>query len=102
MVKWFKRAEVPRVQEARRAPAVRSAAPAHGPEADTVPAALPEVLAEGNSQDDWSAWEDSMAALDSQFQGLVDPATRIQVRDTRPSQLEAADAFAHLGRRRDL
>ncbi|HEY0823851.1 MAG TPA: hypothetical protein VGD76_08695 [Ramlibacter sp.] len=70
-------------------------------EIEAAPAPLPEVVAEGNSQADWSAWEDSMAALDSQFQGL-DPSARIQVRDTRPSQLDEPDAFASLGRRRDL
>lgn len=102
MVKWFKREDdSARGQQARRAPVVRPARPAPRPEAEPAAAALPEVVAEGNTQADWSAWEDSMTALDSQFHGL-DPSQRIQVRDTRPGQLEAPDAFAHLGRRRDL
>jgi hypothetical protein len=42
-----------------------------------------------------------MTTLDSQFQGL-DPSARVQVRDTRPSQLDDLDAFSNLGRRRDL
>lgn len=56
-------------------------------------APLPEVVAEGNTQADWSQWEDSMTALDSQMQSLV-PSTRIYVRDTRPSQLDDPDAFS--------
>lgn len=100
MVNWFKRGGGPRAQ-APRAGAVRPARPAPSVEIEAAPAPLPEVVAEGNSQADWSAWEDSMAALDSQFQGL-DPSARIQVRDTRPSQLDEPDAFASLGRRRDL
>jgi hypothetical protein len=43
-----------------------------------VPAALPEVISEGNSQADWSAWEDSMTSLDSQLQ-QTSPATRVHV-----------------------
>jgi hypothetical protein len=68
------------------------------------PAALPEVVAEGNTQADWSMWEDSVTTLDSQMQGLA-PSARIYVRDeqeTRPSQLEEADPFAGVSRKRDL
>jgi hypothetical protein len=65
------------------------------------PAALPEVVAEGNTQADWSMWEDSMTAMDSQLQGLM-PTNRVFVRDTRPSQLDDLDPFASVGRKRDL
>ena len=58
---------------------------------------LPEVVAEGNDVTDWSLWEDSVLALDSQMQGLL-PSARIYVRDTRPSQLHDVDAFASVGK----
>jgi len=51
------------------------------------------VVAEGNTQADWNAWEDSMTALDSQLQGLL-PTNRVYVRETRPSQLDELDPFA--------
>ena len=77
----------------------RAAAP---PFAPSMP--LPEVVAEGNTQADWSQWEDSMTAMDSQMQSLL-PSSRIYVRDgrdTRPSQLDEVDAFAGVrGRRRN-
>jgi hypothetical protein len=66
---------------------------------DTAP--LPEVVAEGNTQADWSAWEDSVMAMDSQMQTLM-PANRVYVRDTRPSQLDDVDAFASVRGKRDL
>lgn len=100
MFKWFKRAEAGPSRVAARADVRRPPAPVRA-EADAAPAPLPEVVAEGNSQSDWSAWEDSMTALDSQFQGL-DAGARVQVRETRPSQLDELDAFATLGRRRDF
>jgi hypothetical protein len=67
--------------------------------ADTVP--LPEVVSEGNTQADWSAWEDSMITLDSQMQGLL-PSSRIYVREARPSQLDDPDPFAGVKGRRDI
>ena len=66
---------------------------------DTAP--LPEVVAEGNTQADWSVWEDSVMALDSQMQDLV-PHNRVYVRDTRPSQLDDIDAFASVRAKRDV
>jgi hypothetical protein len=66
------------------------------------PAALPEVLGEGNTQADWSAWEDSMTALDSQLQEELVPAARVYVRETRPSQLDDMDAFSSVRRKRDV
>lgn len=92
MFKWLKRREHPPAAERRSAAPVpgkpASASPLPAPSGE--PAALPEVVAEGNTQADWSAWEDSMAALDSQVQGLV-PSHRIYVRDTRPSRLDDLD-----------
>ena len=66
------------------------------------PAALPEVLGEGNTQADWNAWEDSMTALDSQMQEELVPSSRVYVRETRPSQLDELDAFSSVRRKRDV
>ena len=66
---------------------------------DTAP--LPEVVAEGNTQADWSVWEDSVMALDSQMQTLV-PADRVYVRDTSSSQFDDVDAFASVRGKRDV
>ena len=67
--------------------------------ADTAP--LPEVVAEGNTQADWSMWEDSVMALDSQMQDLV-PSNRVYVREATASQFEDIDAFASVRRKRDV
>jgi hypothetical protein len=67
--------------------------------ADTAP--LPEVVAEGNTQADWSMWEDSVMALDSQMQDLV-PHNRVYVRETTPSQLDDIDAFSSVRGKRDI
>ena len=64
-----------------------------------LPDPLPEVVAEGNDVTDWSLWEDSVHALDSQMQGIL-PSARIYVRDTRPSQLHEVDAFASVSKNR--
>ena len=72
----------------------------HGPRF-AEPAPLPEVVAEGNTQADWSVWEDSVMALDSQMQELP-PSNSVYVRDTRPSQLDDIDAFASVRRKRDV
>src|SRR5206468_8255527 len=97
MFKWFRRSEEPAAPERRSAvptpapaPAARPQPAAARPEPPTPAAPLPEVLAEGNTQADWSAWEDSMTALDSQLQGLL-PTNRVYVRETRPSQLDDLD-----------
>jgi hypothetical protein len=101
MFNWFRRRGEPRPQTREKA---RSAAPAATPAglpadfADTAP--LPRVVAEGNSEADWSMWEDSMITLDSQLQGLS-PVDRAHMRDPRPSQLDDIDAFASVRRRRD-
>lgn len=67
--------------------------------ADTAP--LPEVVAEGNTQADWSMWEDSVMAMDSQMQEIL-PSDRVYVRDARPSQMDDVDAFASVRGKRDV
>lgn len=72
--------------------------------APTEPSATPEVVAEGNEQADWSLWEDSVTALDSQLQGVT-PSARIYVRQPTPSQLsqlDEPDAFSGVGKNKDL
>lgn len=109
MFKWLKRSAPPAKgaqgassSQSGRAPARSASAKRAGGSAETVaPAPLPEVVAEGNTQADWSVWEDSMTALDSQLQGLV-PTDRVYVRDTRPSQLAEIDPFSSVGRKRDI
>lgn len=101
MLNWLKRpADDGQAAKPVRTAAVRRPQPAPRQEVEAAPAALPEVVAEGNTQADWSAWEDSMTALDSQFQGL-DPAARIQVRNTRPGQSDELDPFAGIAQRRE-
>ena len=104
MFKWFRRSEPAAEKPSPAASRPRSSAvPAPSrpatPPPDTAP--LPEVVAEGNTQADWSAWEDSMSALDSQMQGLP-PSHRVHVRETRPSQLDDLDPFSGVGRKRDI
>lgn len=98
LFKWLKRRSEPAPASkprrpapgsSSRPPASRSSAPNFEP---TEPAGLPEVVGEGNTHADWSAWEDSVAALDSQLPG-ASAHDRIRVRDTTPSQLEEQDPF---------
>jgi hypothetical protein len=106
MFSWLKRLLGPAKppSAARRSASDRKAAPA-SPRRGTSrtaapgflpsrPTALPEVVGEGNTQADWSVWEDSMTALDSQMQEDIMPSARVYVRDTRPSQLDEPDAFS--------
>lgn len=65
---------------------------------DTTP--LPEVVGEGNTHADWSAWEDSMNTLDSQLQSVL-PSDRVYTQDTRPSQLDELDPFSSVRGKRD-
>ena len=120
MFSWLKRLVAP----AKPQPAIkRSAAPAGKKAASgggsgasraaappgflpSAPAALPEVLGEGNTQADWNAWEDSMTAMDSQMHEDLIPSARVYVRDTRPSRLPEpepdaeVDPFASVRRKR--
>lgn len=99
MFKWLKGREVPPPAERHSAarPPAKAAAPMPvapaAPETSAGPAPLPEVVGEGSTEADWSAWEDSMTALDSQMQGLL-PSDRVYVRETRPSQLDELDPFS--------
>lgn len=121
MFSWLKRLVAPaKPQPASRrpaAPAGKKAAAGGGSTASRAaappgflpsgPAALPEVLGEGNTQADWSAWEDSMTALDSQMHEELVPSARVYVRDTRPSHLspdaeDEVDAFSSVRRKRGL
>jgi hypothetical protein len=118
MFSWLKRlsgADKPQPAARRPAPAAaKKAAPAEGGRSrstrasaqpaflPSAPAALPEVLGEGNTHADWSAWEDSMTALDSQMQEDVMPSARVYVRDTRASPLDDTDAFSSVRRKRDV
>lgn len=102
MFNWLKRrASAPSRPEAKPArkpaPAVRPPVPAAPPFAASMP--LPEVVGEGNTQADWSQWEDSVMALDSQLQDLM-PSARVYARDTRPSQLDDIDPFSTVRPRR--
>jgi hypothetical protein len=109
MFKWLKRSAPPAngtqgasSSKSGRSPARSASGKRAGGSAEpAAPAPLPEVVAEGNTQADWSVWEDSMTALDSQLQGLV-PTDRVYVRDTRPSQLTELDPFASVRRKRDI
>lgn len=108
MLKFFKR-----LAGAKPGPAARTARAqpedSRGAFAPTMPSGLapltepplPEVVAEGNEHSDWSLWEDSVAALDSQL-GPLAPSKRIRVRDTRPSQLDELDAFSGIRKNRDV
>ena len=106
MFDWLRRraSPPPKPAAARKRPVPARSAGQDAPPS-TFPASLPlpEVVGEGNTQADWSAWEDSMTALDSQMQDLV-PSQRVYVRDerdTRPSQLEQdADPFSGVPGRR--
>jgi hypothetical protein len=103
MFKWLKgRGAKPAVKKASSRPA-RPRPPAAPPmdPGHSIPSHLPEVVGEGNTQADWSAWEDSMTALDSQLPDLA-PSSRVQVRDTRPSQLDDLDPFSGVRKKRDV
>jgi hypothetical protein len=62
---------------------------------------LPEVVAEGNTHADWSAWEDSMTVWDSQMADLM-PSQRVYVRESRHGRVDEIDPFAAVGKKRDL
>ncbi len=106
MLKWLmgrRSPEVPQKDKRRPAPAQR--APARSkPAGPLSPGAapdsvLPEVVAEGNTQADWSAWEDSMTAWDSQMQDL-DASQRVYERDSRHARPQDTDPFAAVANKR--
>jgi hypothetical protein len=59
------------------------------------------VVREGNTQADWSVWEDSVMALDSQMQDMV-PSNRVYVPRHRPQPARPVDAFASVRGKRDI
>jgi hypothetical protein len=67
--------------------------------ASFAPAPVPEVI-EGNDEKDWALWEDSVVALDSQMQPLGGRASAYQ--SLLPSQYDELDAYARVGKNRDL
>lgn len=94
MFNWFRRRpEAPAPQRPTAKPKATRPGALRPANRRTDPAPLPEVVAEGSTEADWSAWEDSMTAWNSQLQDLG-PSSRIQVRDTRPSQIDEPDPFA--------
>lgn len=105
MFKWFRRrSTAPVAKSSKAAGKARPRSPATDwADLETEPASLlPEVVTEGNTQADWSAWEDSVMSLDSQMQDLL-PSHRVLVRgDTMPVPLEEPDAFSKVGKNRDI
>ncbi|HEY0418833.1 MAG TPA: hypothetical protein VGC80_04875 [Acetobacteraceae bacterium] len=105
MLKWLMGRGAPAARATQKqaaAPSRRVVRPAGGPalpQAGAADSVLPEVVAEGNTQADWSAWEDSMTVWDSQMQDLP-PSQRVQVRQSRPSRPEEIDPFATVASRR--
>lgn len=96
---WFKRKEAPPPPKRRPRPASTAQRSSASDAALAAAAPLPEVVGEGNTHADWSAWEDSMTALDSQLQD-ISPGDRVYVRETRPSQLDDLDPFSGVTRKR--
>ena len=99
MFKWFMRRVGAPARTQQRTPARERAQPVQAAPASGFgdSTALPEVVNEGNTQADWSMWEDSMTALDSRLQGLT-PSARIYVRSQWPSQFDEPDAFGRVGK----
>jgi hypothetical protein len=108
MFGWFKRAEPPPRKQQRKSSSSSSRKPARGPEFESRPTPLPGVVAEGNSDADWSEWESSMMQLDSQM-GELDPHSQVyeresQSRYTRPAPLveDNTDTFGNVTKNRDV
>lgn len=112
MFDWLKRLlgrekETPEAIALARARAARRSSRGSSSSAvRTAPAALPEVVGEGNSQEDWGEWESSMMGIDSQMHDLPEHQ-RIYEKDsryTRPSPLvdDLPDAFSNARKNRDI
>ena len=99
MFQWFRRRIGAAAPAQPRTPARERTRPSQASPAsgfgDSL--ALPEVVNEGNTQADWSMWEDSMTALDSRLQGLA-PSARVYVRSKWPSQFDEIDTFGRVGK----
>jgi hypothetical protein len=114
MFSWFKRLVEPPAPPPRRKPRSSSSSrkPARTPDHfESRPAPIPGVVAEGNSESDWSEWESSMMELDSQM-GELAPSSQVYEREgknryTRPAPLvddtnDAKDTFGNVTKNRDL
>ena len=111
MFDWLKRlvgreTETPEAIELARARAAKRSSRGSSSAVRTTPTPLPEVLGEGNSQEDWGEWESSMMGIDSQMQDLPEHK-RIYEKDsryTRPSPLvdDLPDAFGSTRKNRDI
>lgn len=95
MFKFLKRLTAPDPKPIRR----KSAARLPAAESSSQPAPLPEVT-EGNEETDWSLWEDSMSALDSQMQSLG-PSSRFSEKRDQSSDYQDIDAFSRVSRKDD-
>jgi hypothetical protein len=109
MWNWFKRLRDPdpTPEELARARAARRGGRSRR-ERTTEPASLQRVeVSEGNTQADWSAWEDSMTVLDSQM-GDLQPSQRVYEREgdsrfTRPGPLlDDNDVFGKVRKNSDI
>lgn len=96
MFKFLKRLAAPDPKPVRRH---QSAAKVARAEPSSQPAPLPEVT-EGNDETDWSLWEDSMTALDSQMQSLG-PSSRFTEKRDQSSDYQDIDAFSRVSRKDD-
>jgi hypothetical protein len=94
MFNWFKRRDMTPAAPRNPKPgtSARPASPASDlDDEDPYSAALPEIVAEGNSQDDWSMWEDSMTALDGKIRELRPAPPRAPARD-RPGSRDDSES----------
>ena len=104
MFNWFKRHDpTPTAARHREPPA---SAPAEDPL--TVPeepgryyGPLPVVVCEGNSQDDWSMWEDSMSELETKLKELMPVPPRFPRRESSNGAREDIDAAPRAGGKRN-
>ncbi len=98
MFNLLKRLVAPPAKPVPRPPPRRRKASA--PPSPSEPLPVPEVT-EGNDHTDWDLWEDSVNTLDSRMQSLT-PSARIYGNENAPSQYDELDAFARVGKNRDL
>ena len=94
MFKFLKRFTEPQPKKPVRRRKKSSGSPAT--EITSGPAPLPQVT-EGNEETDWSLWEDSVTALDSQMQALG-PSSRIS---EASSDYQDVDAFSRVAKKDD-
>ena len=95
MFNWFKRHDA--LRAAARHREQHASAPAEGPatgpeEESRYYGPLPVGVCEGNSQDDWSMWEDSMSAMETKLKELMPVPPRFPRREANNSAREDIDA----------